>query len=504
MSSGPNMDGVPTLLPLLSGSLSTLSDSNNSGSLAATPVVNRVLQTPGEGLDTLEDFFKSLRLSPPSKSSQVYMSEIMNRVNALLAPIHKGWENLDSTQQAKMSFLVLRNQPCLLEVTKYKGVEVVGTSNVIAQELWDVVATKTTSSFKRVDALVQRGGDNRHDEEEGEDCFASFLNNPETAVWSDNEQSRTLFNRTDGYHRQMKPLFRFQEDSSTVCAWVAVANAIYYSRCLHTGTRAEEAVEQYALNINRFMRNHCSDEELFGIIFMGQGSFPVDLLLKLLQPFNTNVRSLDFAVTVDIKPEDGEDEATSVALVYLTVKKALRTKGALIVEEFKIFDAFRGNMLRFDGRCYDDKTKSNETHAVLVVGVRLTDSIENMGGIEFLIQNSWERKPFFTVGYDLLRSMEVTTFRAVKKGLNFSVASHDSFEHATRKIQSGSPYHAGRFDEQLENEQLQNCRNKESWWSLDNSTTGGSDDSTPRSHYETDPGYYYHDVSDFKGALVSL
>ena len=43
-------------------------------------------------------------------------------------------------------------------------------------------------------------------------------------------------------------------------------------------------------------------------------------------------------------------------------------------------------------------------------GLRLTDSNEVKGGIEYLLQNSSADKPFLTVGCDLLLAMEVKHF----------------------------------------------------------------------------------------------
>jgi hypothetical protein len=483
-------DSVPNLR-----STSTLSD-------------NTVVAGDPEGLETLGDFLIKAGFSPPPKNAKAaakageeYMHTIMAQVNDLLAPINKGWQDLEYPHgKAKMSFLVSRGQQNLLREKKYKGQP---ASHHIAQDLWSAVVIEECFAYKRVDSLLKKGGDERislaegHEREEGEDYFASFLAN-HGADWSDSEKSPTLFNHADAFFC-MKPLLRTQEDSSTVCAWIAVANAIFYNMCLQTGTIHEEAVEIYALNLNRTMRNYCSNEELFEIIFMGGGSHPILLLRTFLSPFNPQVQFDEFTERVCIKPNDDTNNAE---FMHQKIRRALRDKGALIIEQFKVFPELAGDAVRFDGK-YDDKQpfddSRNVNHAVLVVGVRLTGSDDDMDGLEFLIQNSWKSKMFFTVGYDLLKSMGVKTLLSVVDDLKFNVSSHDSFEYATRMIESGSPRRP--TDLQLESIPFLLDVKLKGWG---DSAARASDESAVRvpSHYETDPDHYYHRFSDWKDTDV--
>jgi hypothetical protein len=82
-------------------------------------------------------------------------------------------------------------------------------------------------------------------------------------------------------------------------------------------------------------------------------------------------------------------------------------------------------------------TVPNVNHALLVVGARLTGS-DKMGGIKLLVQNLSQKKPFVTIGYDLLLSMGVYQLLDVQPGLNFST-DNNSVDHAGGMIQSGSP-----------------------------------------------------------------
>ena len=86
---------------------------------------------------------------------------------------------------------------------------------------------------------------------------------------------------------------------------------------------------------------------------------------------------------------------------------------------------------------YPTDTVPNVNHALLVVGARLTGS-NKMGGIELLVQNSSEKKPFVTIGYDLLLSTGVDRLIYVQPNLNFCT-DNNSVDHAGGMIQSGRP-----------------------------------------------------------------
>jgi hypothetical protein len=401
----------------------------------------------------LEEFFTRAGLSPPTAASDIMMSDVQTAVDMLLCPISKYWSDLDDFQKAKMSFLVLRGQPRLLIQEQGKVLQEQGKAlRNVARYLWDAVMNTNGLSFKRLEGFVQKGGDKKHlslatadlDGKTISDYFGHFLEqHPE---WSDPEaEAHTIFNHPDEFSR-VKPLLLFQEGTSTVCFIASVANALFYSQCLHTGTAHEESVEHYALNFNRFMRNNCSNEELFGIIFMGKGGDPKKTLVNLLASFNKDVSAFDLIKKIDIEygPEDGK---AYIQFAYWKIKEMIRRYGALIVERFKIFPEFCENsaQLRFHGN-YDDKEHYEESqcniyHAVLVVGVRLNESKDGTEGLEFLVQNSWESKPFVIVGFDLLKSMGVDELVAVEEGLGFSSESN-SFDNATQVIESGSPIHS--------------------------------------------------------------
>jgi hypothetical protein len=256
--------------------------------------------------------------------------------------------------------------------------------------------------------------------------------------WSNPENAPTIFNHPEAFCCAI-PLLRFQEETSSVCYLVSITNLIYDSICLHAGTKNTEAVEHYALNIGRFMRNQFSDKEIFDNLFLGAGGHPRKTLKRLLGPCNADKASDELLKFIDI------NSAFSVQHVFESINDGIRTNGALVIEYFKGYPEFfaDSDQLIFDGD-WTDKVQfstgemSNVNHTLLVVGANLTGSDETMGGIKLFVQNSSKLKPFVTIGYDLLCSMGVNRLIAVEPGLSLCTEDY-SFDPAAHLVQSGSP-----------------------------------------------------------------
>jgi hypothetical protein len=176
------------------------------------------------------------------------------------------------------------------------------------------------------------------------------------------------------------------------------------------------------------MRNNALDEEIFGNIFLGAGGQPDKTLERLLGPWNDGKSSLYLLTFIDFL-------GLSVNTAFETMKARIRNNNALVIEHFKVYPEFAADdsdQLTFHGDWnekfhYPTDTVPNVNHALLVVGARLTGS-NKMGGIELLVQNLSEKKPFVTIGYDLLLSAGVDRLIAVKPGLNFSTETNN-FDH---------------------------------------------------------------------------
>jgi hypothetical protein len=151
-------------------------------------------------------------------------------------------------------------------------------------------------------------------------------------------------------------------------------------------------------------------------------------LERLLIPFNDGKSSIDLLEVTTLL-------GLSVNTAFKTIKAPIRNKGALIIERFKVYPEFvadDSDQLIFHGDWHEKShfptgMVPNVNHALLVVGAHLTGS-NKMGGIELLVQNLLWKKPFVTIGYNLLRSIGVDRLLAVQPSLNFST-DNNSVDH---------------------------------------------------------------------------
>lgn len=383
--------------------------------------------------ETLEKFFTRAGYSPPAKADTIPMTDVRGVVNKLKA---NWWDSLNLLQQIKLSFLVLRHQHeyIMRKLQQQQVPEPVFTRRVL-KALEDAL-DEGTQSGKRLTAFVRRGGDRTLEmsglAEKGvhPDLLGGFLKQFQFEEWNDHQHAPTIFNHPE---KAVNAFVRFQEDSSSVCYMVVVANAVFYSMARVSITAHSVNVAEYGLNISRFMRNRFTHEEIFANIFAGDGGHPEQMLRRLLAPANPEKNT--------VRDFDLYDDVTTT---FETIKHTLKHYGPLIVENFKVFPELveRNGIVKFGGdyaskKKYDDGRNVN--HAILVVGARLTWT-EEMGNMELMLQNSWEHKPFLIVGYKLLHSMGVSRLLYLAKDLSFQARPFD-LDGSTHVTQSGSPTH---------------------------------------------------------------
>jgi len=244
-------------------------------------------------------------------------------------------------------------------------------------------------------------------------------------AWTDRPTNQrhehTIFNHSV---TPVGAFIRSQDGKSAVCHLLVVANTIYYSivcrGCKNPSTHPTEIVQRYRWNTSRFMRDRFTDFEMFRNIFKGGGGCPEQIMHNILGPFKPGrvVKEIEF------------DFVFSVETTFQTIKGAIHKYGALIIETFKVYpEVFDDNGQLTFGGDYNKKVKDDETrhfnHSLLVVGVRRTDTVE-LGGIALLVQNTWEHKPFLTIGVDLLLSMGVRRLLAVPSGQRFTARPNDA------------------------------------------------------------------------------
>jgi len=421
--------------PFISLAVSTsVSAISSSSSSFGTP------QNAATTTTTVKDFcILGVELTtPPSKAETCKMLEVVEQTfNRVFCSNIDGtttsWDDLQPHDKAKMAFLFLRGQfPLLHEHCKGNMVEI---ANMLLDSL-----DQTSRSGKRLHAYVRKGGDLTVPDEDGEHATAGayemFVRR--FGEWLDPGESPSVFNNPCPFQRVAKPLIWLQEESSMVCYLVSVAIAIYYSQCIHNGTTLDDApaaIANHALNVSRFMRDEFTSEEVFADIFKGEGGHPENTIKRLLEPKNPGKQVFRrTSLFLDL----------SVQVVFEVCQNYLEKYGGLVVERFKSFPGFDKDdgILVYHGdyaKLPKFKPSVNPNHALLIVGVRKTSGVDEMGGVAFLAQNTSVKKPFVVIGLDLLASMGVSEVLAIEPGLNFATGSwsHDSV--APSLIQSGSP-----------------------------------------------------------------
>ena len=149
------------------------------------------------------------------------------------------WNSLEREQQVKVAFLISRNVPTFADDDQIRE-----------------VLNPNTQTGKKLYVFVRKGGDivmrsNSVDADDAMEIFHKMIN----FKWTVPGTTPTLLNGEEGF---IKPLHRYQDPTSTVCYLVDVANAIFYSKVAQSPTHENAAINLYAFNIGRFMRNNFS------------------------------------------------------------------------------------------------------------------------------------------------------------------------------------------------------------------------------------------------------
>ena len=413
MASDPN-PSPPALAVSTSLSTSASFASNhasplNNSALYSTPLAR---QSSAGGVENLQDFLIRMKYSPMSKSANLSMSDVQSITNEIMGP--STWEQLNADQQVKMSFLVLRNQPALLsKVADHQNPKIVNKKVWVAEQI-NQALNMDSSYGRKLESFVRKGG------------TVSIKEGWDIPNFVTSFDGTTIFNHPDEFSR-VEPYLHFQERGSTACYLVAVASAIFYSMRMHTGTNLDESIQHYALNVNRFKRNEFPDEEVYLYIFGTGGGYAHETVDRFLRPFNPSNDTL--FTFLPIRHGDIQQK-------FVNVRGEIRLSGALVIRSFPLFEEYLDEkQLHFSGE-WNDMTRVEGSHVLLIVGARLTNG-EEMGGMEFLIQDSWEVRPFFTLGYDLLSSMGINEFLTVREGVSFSSGEYN-VPHSPHGLRSGS------------------------------------------------------------------
>jgi len=271
---------------------------------------------------TLDDFFREAGLSPPAKSDKVPLSHIITKANAILEG--RTWDSLSNCEKTRLGFLIFKNQIERLRPMEKSGEEALAKA----------VFQPETIEYKTLMSFIRKVGNEPGNVEDGETLRRKFLHqHPE---WRDvvGKPCFSLFAITDRQHL-IEPFVRFQAIGSVVCWCSCASNAILYYMMLTTGTARTEAIGQYGININRFMRNSFTEDEIFKTIFCNDGGYPDDLIDRLLRSTVLQCeRKKDLSMPVYLSPKMSPDT------IFHYVSVHIMERGPLVVCNFRVFPAY--------------------------------------------------------------------------------------------------------------------------------------------------------------------
>jgi len=404
-----------------------------SSSLSTASVTVQCTSTPKAEIITLASIFLEAGLSPPAKSYKEPLNGIIAIANRVLKLANKGrWAELTDYERVLFAFLIWKEQYTILQEK--------GHNEVVAAKMMVDALNPASDAYKAAEPFIQKGGDK--DTDDDGNYYTQFLKkHPE---WRDDENALSIFTMTTDFGGQMLPFIRFQTNSSMVCFLISAANAILYYMILTTGTKRDEAVVQYGLNIGRFMRNNFTNEQVYEMVFHRNGGYPQQILESLLV-HSTNKLHPHKPKTSEYHLEtmylQGDVRAT--AAVFFAVSAHLVTYGPLLVCDFRTFPKYTDTSITtFHGEWHDWKDPDAEKdvyHALLITGVRRTKD-GSMGGAVFQMQDSLPGRPFVNIGLDLIRSMGVDDVVQINKGVVFQGTSAENcFDDIPIAITSGRP-----------------------------------------------------------------
>mmetsp|Transcript_3575 Transcript_3575/g.5292 ORF Transcript_3575/g.5292 Transcript_3575/m.5292 type:complete len:128 (+) Transcript_3575:1021-1404(+) len=118
------------------------------------------------------------------------------------------------------------------------------------------------------------------------------------------------------------------------------------------------------------MRNEFTPDEVYSYIFRREVGYPNDLVYRMLQPCNRSITKRNCLSGVDIFG------SISASDVFDKIKWALEICGALIIEDFQVFEEYTNySTIECSGDYNNDFTSFpqdvNNLHSMLVVGANL-------------------------------------------------------------------------------------------------------------------------------------
>ena len=236
---------------------------------------------------------------------------------------------------------------------------------------------------------------------------------------------------------KMKPFIHIQTDSSYVCAFVACAALLHY--CSYNG---ENDADVFKLNVLWYICDEVSGKIIANFTLADlKGAYLRKVFVALLKSFGVMGDNLEEIEQISMFQNNE-------TLTYLNLEEALKY-GRPVVFAIEVFPGFENyNRQKFMGKISDyykdnlsnrgEKPEDRAYHAVLCVGIKPRNGKQPL---MLLVQDSSSRRPFFSIGMDLLMSMELRClqFCTAREEWKFNQNKVYTMTPETRSLVCGTP-----------------------------------------------------------------
>ncbi|OEU14720.1 hypothetical protein FRACYDRAFT_262067 [Fragilariopsis cylindrus CCMP1102] len=372
-----------------------------------------------------DKFYKHVDTTPPKATRGASYDAMIVTANKLLKLSEsddfkdKEFGSLTENQQVLLVFMIVKEMHVAFDYLREA-----------ARALLSALHTDSPK-YKRMMSFVRLGGDRVCPiATMMEQSYPTYIKkNPE---W-ERERAITIFKARP----EMKPFIYIQTHSSYVCAFVACAALLHY--CSYNG---ENDTEVFKLNVSRYIRDEVCGKMIANFTLTDMmGAYLHKVLAALLKSFGI----------MGDNPQEIEQISTyqnNEYLTYLNLEEILKY-GRPVVFSIEVLPGFENyDRQKFTGEVsdyyLDENNKRGEGpedrvyHAVLCIGIKPRNGKQPP---MLLVQDSTSSRPFFSIGMDLLMSMELRYLQFCTARVEWKLNQNKDYTMTpeTRSLMCGSP-----------------------------------------------------------------
>jgi hypothetical protein len=375
-----------------------------------------------------DKFYKRVNRTPPKAIRETDFAETVNTAEELLRCSglehfqNKSFDKLDDDQQSIMIFMIVK-----------KMHKVFGPSTDMNAHVLIKALCRDSKEFKRMISFVRLGGDRLCPVgRKMERSYYTYTHN--NRDWRA-DTATTIFNKNP----KMKPFVHLQTEESYICAYTACSALLYYFSYNSGNISGAEDVTIIKMNISRFVRDEVSGDEIANFTLTDmKGAYLDKVLLGLVQSFGTN----ECQEIQKIKLWANKEDLNYGAL------EAYLENGLPMVFSYEALPAFADyQKLEYSGKVVDyylnmktrpANPKERAYHTLICVGIkpRNHDTPPML-----LVQDSCHKRPFFSIGLDLLMDMGIEDLQCytIPEKWRFNYKMEYVMKPSTRSLFCGSP-----------------------------------------------------------------